>query len=261
MRALSLRLHHRPVFWLGFYGLCLVAWLLLFLMQVPDDLRALAAVYGSDFWAALCAMDPSLMRPADVFGMWLLMSAAMMAPTFVPTLAVYDDLIQSGAVRGFTGLLSGYLAIWFGFAAVATVLQLGLNGADLLDPFGASANVWMTVALLAMAGGYQFSQLKEACLSKCRRPMAFFMSYWQEGAWRMGVRLGLICLGCCWALMLLTFVGGTMNLLWMGAGMVLMTLEKLPDIGQRLTRPLGYGLLIAAGTLAMSAILNGGTDL
>ncbi len=87
--------------------------------------------------------------------------------------------------------------------------------------------------------------------------MAFFISYWRDGAWGafdMGLRQGAYCIGCCWALMALAFVGGTMNLIWMGAGMVLMTLEKLPAPGRHLTRPLGVALCAGAAWTAAGAI-------
>jgi predicted metal-binding membrane protein len=237
--------------WLGFYGVVLGGWVVVFAMQLPADLREAAGLYGDGFWAAFCAVTPGLAGAPVLFGMWCAMAAAMMAPTFLPTLATYDDLVQGGAAPGFAGLLSGYLAVWFGFAVLATFAQLGMAGLGLIDPLGGSTNRWLTVALLAGAGAYQFSALKEACLSKCRRPMAFFMQHWDEGPWRMGLRLGALCLGCCWALMALAFVGGTMNLAWMGAAMVLMTLEKLPDIGRVLTRPLGFALLAAASVVAL----------
>ena len=97
-----------------------------------------------------------------------------------------------------------------------------------------------------LAGAYQFSPLKAACLAKCRAPLGFFMQHWDEGAWRNGLRLGLVCLGCCWALMALAFVGGVMNLAFMGLATAIMVIEKLPDLGRWLTRPLG-GLLMMGG--------------
>ena len=107
---------------------------------------------------------------------------------------------------------------------------------------------------MAIAGGYQFSQVKEACLSKCRAPLTFFMQYFDEGAWRNGLRLGLVCLGCCWAMMCLAFVGGVMNLVFMGLATVLMVVEKLPQIGTYITKPLGYALLCGAALIALGLI-------
>lgn len=230
--------------WAGLYAVILFAWGLLYAMQVPPELVAAANLYGADFWAALCRIEPGLAGAPNIFLMWALMSAAMMAPTALPAFSTWEDLVQTGRTTGFAMLLSGYLLVWLGFAVLATGTQLALAGAGLLNPLGESVNLWLTAGLLAGAGAYQFSTLKDACLSKCRRPLTFFIQYWDEGPWRMGLRLGFVCLGCCWALMTLAFVGGTMNLLWMGGAMVLMMLEKLPLIGAVMTRPLGYGLIL-----------------
>ena len=229
--------------WLGLYGAILLAWALLYAMQLPPDLVAAANVYGAEFWEALCRVEPGLAGAPNIFLMWALMSAAMMAPTALPAFATWEDLVQTGRAQGFTRLAGGYLLVWLGFAMLATAAQLLLSGAGLLNPLGESISIWLSAALLMGTGAYQFSTLKEACLSKCRRPLTFFMQNWDEGPWRMGLRLGAVCLGCCWALMALAFVGGTMNLLWMGGAMLLMMLEKLPTIGAVMTRPLGYGLL------------------
>lgn len=237
--------------WLSLYGLILLAWVLLYAMQLPPELVAAANLYGAEFWQALCRVEPGLGGAPNIFLMWVLMSAAMMAPTALPAFAVWDDLVQTGSAAGFGALMAGYLVVWLGFAVLATVAQLLLGGAGLLSPLGESVNNWLSALLLFGAGAYQFSTLKDACLSRCRHPLTFFMQYWDQGPWRMGLHLGAVCLGCCWALMMLAFVGGTMNLLWMGSAMVLMMLEKLPQIGAVMTRPLGYGLLVLGATLAV----------
>ena len=236
--------------WLGFFALVLGAWGLLFAMQMPPELAAAARLGGAGWWEALCAPAPGLAGAPAVFVMWTLMAGAMMAPTALPALATWDDLRSSGA-HGFGALLAGYLAVWLGFALLATGAQLALTGAGLVSGLGESVSRPLTAALLAAAGLWQFSPLKEACLSRCRRPLVLFMAHWDEGPWRIGLRLGLVCLGCCWALMALAFVGGTMNLIWMGAAMVLMTLEKLPELGRPLTRPVGAALLGAAAAALM----------
>lgn len=137
---------------------------------------------------------------------------------------------------------------------LAAGAQMGLFTAGLLDPLGASAAAWLSALLLAGAGAHQFSALKENCLAKCRAPLSFFMQHYGEGPWRNGLRLGLVCLGCCWALMALAFVGGVMNLVFMGLATVLMVLEKLPQIGRRITRPLGVALIAAAGLTLAGAL-------
>lgn len=233
----------RAPHWLGVYALILGAWAALLAMQVPSDMRAFADLYGAEFWQALCRIEPGLAGAPTLLLMWALMGIAMMAPTALPAFATWDDLVQGGHAQGMAALVGGYLLVWLGFAVIATAAQIGLAQAGLLSPLGDSTSRWLDAALLFMAGAYQFSTWKAACLAKCRHPLAFFLQHWSEGPARMGLRLGLVCLGCCWALMALAFVGGTMNLLWMGGAMVLMALEKLPDFGAALTRPLGVALM------------------
>ncbi|WP_044006716.1 DUF2182 domain-containing protein [Jannaschia sp. CCS1] len=231
--------------WLVLFGGILLAWSALWVMALPGDMRAAASVYGLEFWAALCRVGPEGGGFAGLVAMWTLMAGGMMAPTALPAFATYDDLSHTGQTH-FGQLVAGYLAVWLGFAVVAAGLQVGLFHLGLVDAIGTSLSPILSGTLLVAAGLYQFSPLKDACLSRCRAPLTFFMAHWSEGAWRMGLRLGLTCLGCCAALMLLAFVGGVMSLGFMALGMVVMTLEKLPQIGRWLTPPLGVGL-IAAG--------------
>ncbi len=245
------------VHWLAFYLLLLAAWAAIYLMQAPLPFDQPTTIFGPAWWSELCSAGATTTDLPTAGIMWGLMALGMMTPTFLPALATYDDLLQAGAARrtGFWALLAGYLSVWLAFALLAAQLQVTLAAAGLLTAQGESVSRWLTAGLLALAGGYQFSAVKAACLSRCRRPLAFFMQHWREGPWGaavMGLRLGGLCLGCCWALMLLAFIGGAMNLFWMGLGMVLMTFEKLPDVGRLVTRPLG-GLLVlaAAWVLAM----------
>jgi len=239
--------------WLGLYGLILAGWAVLYAMALPADLRAMSELYGAEFWAALCRAGPEGAGFAGLFAMWSIMAAAMMAPTALPALATYEDLGRATPVR-FGALVGGYLAVWLGFAALAAGAQMALYRAGIVDALGASRQGWFTALLLAGAGLYQFSALKHACLSRCRAPLTFFMQHWTEGPWRLGLRLGATCLGCCWALMVLGFGGGVMNLAFMGLATVLMALEKLPGPGRLLTAPLGWALLFAAALVASGAI-------
>lgn len=239
----------RPVAWIGFYGLVLVAWVALFLLSRSP----VAGLPASEYWASLCA--PAMgADPAVLFGMWALMSLAMMLPTFAPALRVYGEIGAVGAsdARGMAALVAGYAVVWLGFSAVATAAQVGLAQAGATAADGALLP-WATAALLLAAGLYQFSALKQACLSRCRHPLTFFLQHWAPGparAARMGLHLGAHCLGCCWVLMLLGFVGGAMNLLWMGAATLFMVMEKLPGPGVYLTRPAGFALMLAGGLVA-----------
>lgn len=231
------------VHWLTLFGLILGAWIVLYVMAIPPEVRDGARIFGADFIASFCVVTPDMGGYLRMVAMWGLMSAAMMAPTALPAFATYDDLSHAGA--RLAPLVAGYLAVWLGFSVVAAAVQMGLFRAELVSDFGDSRSNILSAGLLLLAGLYQFSPSKEACLAKCRAPLVFFMQYFDEGPWRNGVRLGLVCLGCCWALMLLAFVGGVMNLAFMGLATVIMVLEKLPEIGRWLTRPLG-GVLIAA---------------
>ncbi len=246
--------------WLALFGLILAGWLVLYAMALPPELVAAANLYGATFWQSLCVVTPDQAGYAGVAAMWAVMAAAMMAPTFLPALATYDELRQTGAATrlGFWLLLAGYLLIWLGFAALAAGLQIALFRAGLVSPIGQSATPWLSGALLIGAGGYQFSPLKEACLTQCRAPLTFFMQHWRPGLRNpvmLGLRLGALCLGCCWALMLLGFVGGVMNLAFMGLATLVMIFEKLPDLGRLLTRPLGWGLIAAGLAVIANALI------
>ena len=239
--------------WLGFYALVLAAWGGLYAMVLASGLAGMPA----GIWGALCAgaVHASFLPLA---AMWALMAAAMMLPTFAPALRTFTHLGAAGATgrRDAAALVAGYLVVWLSVALVGAAAQLGLAQAGLLSPVGSSLSLWLTSGLLAAAGLYQFSVFKAACLAKCRMPLTFFLQNWAPGparAFRMGGQLGLLCLGCCWALMALAFVGGMMNLSWMGAATLFMVLEKLPDIGRHLTRPAGYALIAAAAVVGLGA--------
>ncbi len=197
----------------------------------------------------------------SLFAMWLLMSAAMMLPTFVPALQSFLNLKAAGATRSIdaVALVAGYALVWTVGAIIGALGQMALVKAGMVAPDGSSLSLWLSTGLLLLAGLYQFTHLKAACLAKCRMPLTFFMERWAPGsmrAFRIGLELGLLCFGCCWALMALAFVGGTMNLIWMGAATLFMIMEKLPDIGRVLTRPAGYLLVMAAGATALAALMS-----
>ena len=240
--------------WILLFAGILAAWAALYAMAVPEALREAGAAAGAAFFESLCVVTPDAAGFARLFLMWALMAAAMMAPTALPAFATYEDLGRAGGGTRFGVLVAGYLAVWLGFAALAAGAQLALFGAGLVSPFGDSLSAGFSAALLAVAGAYQFSALKAACLSKCRQPLTFFMAHWAEGPWRNGLRLGAVCLGCCWALMALAFVGGVMNLAFMGLAAVIMVLEKLPAFGRYVTRPLGLVLIAAAVWTGAGAI-------
>jgi len=139
--------------------------------------------------------------------------------------------------------------LWTAFAAAATAAQWALQTSGLLSPMIVSMSPVLSGALLAIAGVFQFTPLKQACLRACRSPLGFLLTDWRDGLWgaaRMGVRHGLYCLGCCWALMALLFVGGAMNLLWIAALTLLVAMEKIAPKGDILAKALGT-LMIGVG--------------
>ena len=203
------------------------------------------------------------MMPMETFGplfaMWAIMMAAMMLPTMVPTLRAYEDLMQSanGTRAGWLGVLLGYAIVWVAFAALITAAQLWLASAGLVDELGI-APTWLSAGLLVVVGAFQFTRVKEVCHGVCHAPTMYFLGHWRTGALgglRMGLGLGAFCVGCCWGFMALGFVGGVMSLLWMGAATLFMVIEKLPQLGAFVTRPMGYALIAAGLGLGVSNVL------
>jgi predicted metal-binding membrane protein len=195
---------------------------------------------------------------ALTFAMWTVMMVGMMLPSAAPTIFIYGAMVRRNGERGtvlpgvwiFTG---GYLAVWAGFSLLATVFLLALEQASLLTPMMVSASRAMSAAILIAAGIYQWLPFKDACLSKCRNPLQFFLTRWRPGAggaFLMGAENGAYCVGCCWVLMLLLFVAGVMNLLWVAviAGFVL--IEKLLP-GGKLVPGIAGVVLVLAGTVLL----------
>ncbi len=254
MKTIARLVPDQSMLWLLFFASVLAAWSALFVMQVPFAADNAAGTSGAALLWSLCSGSVGEAGYPTAILMWALMTLAMMAPTAFPAFRTYRDLAHTDAANtvSVAVLIAGYLTVWLGFAAIAAFLQVRLAELGLVDAAGRSSSVVLNGALLMFAGLYQFSALKDACLSACKSPMAFFLGHWQpgySGAFRLGLRLGAVCLGCCWALMLLAFVAGTMNLAFMGLAMVLMTLEKLPQIGTKISAPLGVFLILAGATV------------
>lgn len=195
--------------------------------------------------------------------MWGLMMAAMMLPSAAPMILLHATVTRRRRARGevvaTTGsFAAGYLAIWTLFSLAAVLLQVALQRAALLSPMLALTSQGVAGLVLIGAGLYQWSPLKDACLRHCRSPLDFMLTEWREGnrgAFTMGLRHGAYCVGCCWVLMLLLFVGGVMSLAWI-AGLALWVLvEKLAPAGHWLGRALG-GVLVAWGGMALWAALG-----
>jgi predicted metal-binding membrane protein len=228
-------------------------------------ITALAWIYMIHLASGMTGMDTDSMgemsMPATqvwqsgdallTFLMWIVMMAAMMIPSATPMILTFIGIKRQQqpdqtSIPATTAFLLGYLIAWVLFSAFVTLAQWGLRSAALLSPEMISVNPFFSGMLLIVAGIYQFTPLKNICLSSCRTPLGFLMTEWREGtdgALMMGVRHGLYCVGCCWLLMALLFVAGVMNLLWSAliAGIVL--IEKIVPGGEWVSRAIG--LLVA----------------
>ena len=191
--------------------------------------------------------------------MWAVMMVGMMTPSVAPMILMYARVARQAQSRGTPFAPAGWFALgyflaWTGFALLATALQWGLERALLISPMVAEAIPLFGGALLIVAGAYQWTPLKNACLTQCQSPLIFIQ---RNGGFRgqrgaslaLGLRHGAYCIGCCWALMLLLFVGGVMNLLWIAAIGALVLAEKLIP-GRLFQRVTGLAL-IAAGALLL----------
>ena len=196
---------------------------------------------------------PGLAQASLVFAMWCAMALAMMLPTAGPMILTYAEIAETAVRKGEPAatavwLIAGYVGVWLGVAALLAALQLGLARLSLLDPAMASVGPLFSGAAFIGAGLYQFSALKHACVTQCQRPFPFFFANWTaqaRGVFRLGLRQGLYCLGCCWAMMLLMFAVGVMNVVWMAALGMVMTIEKVGST-TRFSRALGV-VFIAVG--------------
>ncbi|HEX4171418.1 MAG TPA: DUF2182 domain-containing protein [Acetobacteraceae bacterium] len=236
----------RAVVLLALAGVTTIAWLYLLIARQNMDM-AMGEMPGM----------PEMAMPFAapwVFAMWWVMMLGMMLPSAVPMILTFNALQQRKRQRADRHVptvlfVSGYLVVWGGFSVAATVAQWALQRYALLSPALAVASSALGGVLFILAGAYQFTPLKHACLSHCRSPFAFVLNHWRDGwdgALRMGADHGLYCLGCCWFLMALLFAVGVMNLLWVAAIAVLVLAEKLLPYGRWIGR-VGGGSMIAFG--------------
>ena len=218
-----------------------------------DGLQALCRAFPGDVWHG-----PAIAATAS---MWSAMTLAMMLPSAAPMILTYAEIAETAARKGEPivsplFIAAGYASVWLGFSAGATVAQLALARAVLLNTGITSAGGLFSAAIFIGAGLYQFSRLKHACLAHCRQPFQFFFVNWAttpRGVFRLGARQGFYCLGCCWAMMLVMFAVGVMNVVWMAGLAIVMTAEKLQS-GRRLTHAVGVALIAVGMVVAMGAV-------
>ncbi len=226
------------------WGLVLGSWALA--LTIPslahgDALSHHSAVGGTTL--------PSLSTLALFFAAWQIMTGAMMLPSSLPLVALFARTSRSQARPGLAlaAFLAAYFVVWTGFSILALLGDAGLH--RLVERWSwLSERSWLIAGtILVLAGAFQFSSLKERCLDVCRAPLNFLLRYYQQGAgaaWALGLRHGLFCLGCCWALMLTMFAVGVGSLAWMAGLTGVMVIEKTARYGRRLAPIVGTVLLI-----------------
>jgi predicted metal-binding membrane protein len=227
---------------------CALCWAWL----VPMGRDMYGAMDGAAAWMMTGRWD--FLHLFLLFAMWVVMMAGMMLPSAAPALLIYAMVVRrspAGAqapahVYAFAG---GYLLVWTLFSLLATVLQRWLADTLLLSPMMEAQNPAFSGALLVVAGIFQLTPWKRTCLDACRSPAEFLTRHWRagvRGGFYLGTANGLYCLGCCWALMLLLFVGGVMNLWCIAALTIFVLLEKVAPLGAQGGR-LSGGLIFLFG--------------
>jgi predicted metal-binding membrane protein len=203
-------------------------------------------------------MPPAAWAPgvwALMIAMWWIMMIAMMTPSAAPAILLYAQVHRNALAQGkmqkrnapTCAFAVGYLLIWLAFAVAATTLHWVLERAGLVSSMMMSSQSrWLSGAVLIAAGFYQLSSFKIACLSHCRAPASFLARHWRpqaSGAFRLGWLHGAYCVGCCWMLMALLFVGGVMNVVWIAALAILVLIERALPAGVWLSRGAGIALI------------------
>ncbi len=241
----------RSVVFAGMAAVLAVSWGYLLWMSWQMELMHVGG--GREMWMppAAAARPWTWHDLTALFSMWSVMMVAMMLPTVLPATAIFAALGKRrnpGGFRRATGLfVLGYLLVWISFSALASLMQWPLHVGGVLNRMMDGGGMLFGGLVLMVAGVYQWTPLKTACLDYCRSPLGFLLSCWKDGAAGavgMGVRNGLFCLGCCWALMLVMFAVGVMNVLWMALLAVFVLLEKVVPPGDVVR--IGAGLALTA---------------
>ena len=225
-----------------------------------------AAMSGMAMGDMAMAAGPAAALPGHALAigaMWAVMMAAMMLPSASPMILFYTRITgERGAGRSAAGasgvFVAGYLAVWAFFSVAAASLQIAFDRYALISPSMRATSAVLAGVVLVAAGLYQFTPAKRACLRHCRSPLEFVMLHWRpgtRGAFAMGVRHGGYCVGCCWLLMLLLFVGGVMNVAWIAGIALYVLVEKTVPAGHWVSRAAGIAL-IAWGVATLGAHLR-----
>ena len=229
-------------------------WLVAASAAMPSDTAAMTRMTAM----AAPAQAWTLAYFGSAFLMWSLMMVAMMLPSALPMILLFARLTRQGGERGrmvrSLAFAGSYLIVWATFSAGAAAAQALLVSSGMVSAIALSLGGGEIAAgLLLLAGMYQLTPLKRACLDQCRSPLSFVMRLWRpglSGALRLGFAHGLYCVGCCWLLMLLLFVFGVMNLAWVAALAILVAIEKLAPPALRFDTVLAIAFLGGAIVLA-----------
>jgi predicted metal-binding membrane protein len=202
---------------------------------------------ASDYTASHHAQYHQSTNFLFIFVMWSVMMVAMMVPSAAPTIIMFDTIVQRKIKKKYRFsptiiFVAGYLTAWTVYSCLAAIAQLWMQNSALISTTMSKSAPIVSGILLIIAGLFQFSSLKYACLKHCRSPVGFFILHWQDGhkgALEMGLRSGMYCVGCCWAIMVLMFVVGVMNIIWMAVLAVFILAEKLIPWGRRFSQVSG----------------------
>lgn len=222
-KRLTLRQWDKVALYLSIAGIVALSWW--YLIEMAAGMSAMSMPKTVIPW--------SLQTFLMMFLMWTIMMVGMMIPSAVRTLMIYASVVRQTDYSPLLATLAfsfGYLLVWTGFSLFATLLQGWLSQRALLSEMMASTSHYLIAVLFIIAGIYQLTPLKQACLKHCQSPIAFISSHFKKGysgGLRMGLHHGLYCLGCCWVLMGLLFTAGVMNLLWILAITLYVLFEKL----------------------------------
>lgn len=266
------RLRERWIVAAGLFALIVLAWAYVLAgagMTMDASKATLFSLFPHKAFVSssgMSAMDMPAMAMAQgghwsltawllAIGMWAAMMVAMMTPSAAPAVMLYGRVRAHAEAKGDgrvvapSGLFAaGYLFVWLAFSMLAAALHWALEWFQLLSPATmGSQSKWLSAAVLIAAGVYELSPLKNACLAQCRTPAQFLSRHWRAGAAgavRLGVLHGAYCVGCCWVLMALLFVGGVMNLAWIAVLTLLVLAEKLVPQGFWVARATGALLIV-----------------
>lgn len=221
-----------------------------------------ATIWSGDRMMQIGMAGSDYVYASLIFIMWWTMMLAMMLPSAAPAIIVYAALRRNmtarfGAQPPLAVFVLGYAAVWTLFSAAATLLQIVTRNSIELTPMFATTSALLGGALLVAAGLYQFTPLKAACLRHCQTPFFYFARRWKSnarGAFALGFRHGLYCLGCCWVLMLLLFFGGVMELTWIIGLAIYVAVEKLLRNAGALRHVAGIGLVLWGAWVLAAAL-------